>query len=178
MGSSNGNALRLRHRRWVYGGLDVPEGKALVRGPGEPAEEPRLPQQLLVMGDEVARAVGAPLMRLARDAEVGLLVVSQAGHPAEAWLEHGWIVSAVGRCLPDLVIFAFLAGQDPATIERLAMATGAPALWLSPEPAHATERVTPVHLATTPDTMAPTAFGYAAWAGKAWETMSEMSSHG
>lgn len=177
MGSSNGNALRLRHRRWVYGGLDVPDGKALVRPAGQPAG-PSLPRQMLVVGDEVARAVGAPLMRLARDAEVGLLVVSHAGQPAESWLEHGWIVSAVGRCLPDLVLFAFLAGQDPATIERLATATGAPALWLSPDPAHATDLVTPVHLPTTPDTMAPTAFGYAAWAGKAWETMSEMSSHG
>lgn len=176
MGSSNGNALRLRHRRWVYGGLDVPDGKALVRTTGVP-EDRAMPGQLLVVGDEVARAVGAPLMRLARDAQVALLVVAHVGAPAEAWLEHGWIVSAVGRCLPDLVLFAFMAGQDPATIDRLATATGAPALWLSPDPAHATDWVTPVHLPTTPDTMAPTAFGYAAWAGKAWKTMSEMS-HG
>lgn len=173
MATSNGNALRLRHRRWVYEGLDVPPGKALART--RPRPERPLPRQSLVIGDEVAQAVGPVLVRLARDAEVAILVQARRGEPARAWLEQGWIVSSLGRALPDLLVMAFLVGQDPDVIDQLATLAGCPALWLSPEPAEATEAVIPVHLPAAPDTMAPTAFAYAAWAGKAWHAMSEMS---
>jgi hypothetical protein len=174
VGSTNANnPLRLRHRRWVYEGLDIPEGMALVRRESPKKRPP--PPQLLVVGDEVAQAVGPPLTRLARDAGVAILVQGRPGLPAESWLEQGWIVSAVGRCLPDLLLLAFMSGQDPDTMDKLAVAAGCPALWLSPDPAEATKVVTPVHLPAAPDTMAPTALGYAAWAGRAWHVMSEMS---
>lgn len=173
MGSTAKNPLRLRHRRWVYEGLDIPEGKALVRGTPRPHRSP--PPQLLVVGDEVAQAVGPPLTRLSRDAGVAILVQGRPGKGARAWLEEGWIVSAVARCLPDLLVLAFMVGQEAEVMDQLAALAGCPALWMSPEPVEATEAVTPVHLAAAPDTMSPTAFGYAAWAGKAWHVMSEMS---
>lgn len=169
MGTINGNELRFRHRKWAFDGLRTPPGVALVR-PTRPRSA--LPQRILIVGDETAQAIGPPLVRLSRDAKVGILVVARPGAPAVAWIERGWIVSAVGRCRPDLLLLAFRADQPVADVDRIAVVAGVRAvLSLAADPDAMPEVGRPVPLPESPD-IAPTALGYAAWAGEVWHTLS------
>jgi len=182
MGANHqGNELRLRKRRWVYDGLGIPPGVAVASERALPRR--RLPGQVLLVGDEVAQSIGPPLMRLARDAQVALLVQARASATPRQWFDSGWLVDVLGRVQPDVLLLGFLAGAPIADVERLSLLASCPTLWISPltraELAeHGQLTAHPVHLPDSPDTMVPTAAGYAAWAGQVWQTMHVMEHHG
>lgn len=170
MGRGKVNLVRLRRRRWVYEGLASPPEVALVapktrRGTG-------LPRRILLVGGEVAQAIGPPLHRLSQDAGAQLVVEMRLGATARDWLDHGWYVSALDRYRPQLVLLGFTEDQDMLPIEEMGQITPVPALWLAAAiPARAPVGPQPVQLPRSPDTMAPTARGYAAWAAEVYQAM-------
>lgn len=56
-------AVKTDKRQWVYGGLGMPRGAAVVRGPA--ARRRQLGRVLVLIGGVTAQALGAPLARLA-----------------------------------------------------------------------------------------------------------------
>lgn len=169
-----GNDMRLRKRRWVYEGLGLPPG--VMAASARPFVRRRMPGQLLLVGDEVAQSIAPPLTRLCRDARVAILAQAKPASTPEQWCEQGWLIDALGRTVPDLLLLGFMATAGVEEVERLARMASCPTLWISPlTPAelapHGELVAHPVHLPDSPDTMVPTAAGYAAWAGEVWKTM-------
>jgi hypothetical protein len=170
MGSRKANSVRLRRRRWVYDGLARPPEVALV-APTDRAPT-HLPRRILLIGGEVAQAIGPPLHRLSQDAGVQLVLDIRLGVVAADWLEQGWYLAALDRYRPQLVLLGFTEDQDHAALERMGALTPVPALWLAAAlPEQPVRGPEPVQLPRSPDTMAPTAAGYAAWAAEVYQAM-------
>jgi hypothetical protein len=153
--------MRGEKRRWIYTGLGLPAGIALVRHARERSERP---SRLLLMGGEVARALAPPLGRLARDARVELVLELRPGVRPQEWLERGWMVTAIELFQPELT----LVGLEPhAPLEAELSKLATPVMWLSPE-----RHLPQMHPAGAPGTMRPdTASGYAAWAAAVWRSI-------
>ena len=153
--------MRREKRVWIYAGLGVPQGTALVRkGPvGPPAGGLRI----LLAGREEAQGLVAPLARLASDAGVSLRVDHRPGTTARDWADNPWLSQHLLTFRPTAVFFV-ADPSDVAAARKLAAIVaraGVPLLWLTPGPSTAKG-------ALSVPARDLTASGYAAWAGQAW----------
>jgi len=106
--------------------------KAGILKPGVPCFLARVPPEADAAIDETARAVGAPLLRLGRDVDLGpdrpapaLAGGHQRGNAAIAVALAREVARGQGRALPDEAIVAGLTGvRWPARLERVATSDG------------------------------------------------------
>ena len=100
--------MRAEKRFWIYSGLGVPEGVALVRRPRRSLARDRV---LLLGKQEVVQALTPLLARLAEDAAGDLIARHQEGS-TRSWVTEGWLSAALAECDPTLVFLA----MDPTDV--------------------------------------------------------------
>lgn len=94
--------MRSAKRLWIYAGLGVPEGVALVRRP----RRSRATRRVLLVGDPyVVGALTPPLARLAQDAGAMLHIDGKEGS-TRAWATEGWLPAALAAFNPTTVLLA------------------------------------------------------------------------
>jgi hypothetical protein len=152
--------MRREKRVWIYAGLGVPRGTALVRKPdGGRGFDGR---RVLLVGRDEAYGLSAPLARLAADSGVSFRVDFRRGTSAMDWAENQWLDHHLRNFRPTSVFFVAdlsdsVAAKKVAAKVRLA---GAPLLWLTPGFHGRRPWSVPARDLTVS--------GYAAWAGQAW----------
>lgn len=163
--------MRAAKRQWIYTGLAVPRGVALVRRtPARPEQARR--GTIVLVGDETAHALATPLSDLAKDAGTPFVARYAPRSTALDWSTDAVLESQLQRLRPSHVLYA-MDGQDARAVVLLAtkaQRVGARPQWLA----------TPGRpVAPFVDTMRPP-FGvvqpgrpmtvgiYAAWAGAIW----------
>lgn len=99
--------MRPNKRIWLFGGLTVPDGVALVRP--RPPEDSRTPRVLLCGGDQVA-PLATVLERLVTDCGGVFASELRADSTSDDWLRHGWLEK---RC-QDFAPTAVLLALEPA----------------------------------------------------------------
>ena len=147
-------------RLWIYGGLGVPEGVALVKRPLGARRRARV----LFAGNESGRPLVPVLKRLAADSGASLSVDLRANTSARQWLAEPWLAEQLARLRPTTVFFAL----DPRDVlarrsihERVRRAGGAD-FWLAAP--GILQRSTPRFISGR----ASDARSLAAWAASAW----------
>lgn len=169
-------------RDWVYAGLSHPSGFALARGPSRYLLKPG--SKILLVGDEHAAGLGQFLGKLAIDSRMNLRFEWERGQLFERWMNPSAVEKAL-RYKPDLLLVAMptkLAEPSEVAPRLLAMKrlTGnltvryvlpigessslSLALPVADIDAFHTDDVD-IHRSPTG---APSARGYAGWAGAVW----------
>lgn len=155
--------MRRAKRVWIYAGLGVPEGAALVRCRESLPRAVDGRRVLLVGGDETVGLV-PPMTRLVTDTGGSLRVEHRAGTETADWARGPWLPFHLEHYDPT-VVFLVASPTDQLSAKRirhLMKARGVPLFWM----------VRPgVALRSDPRVIPArdlTASGYAAWAGQAW----------
>jgi hypothetical protein len=166
--------MRAAKRQWIYTGLAVPRGVAVVRR--TPPRAQRGPHgSIVLVGDESAHALATPLNDLAGDAHTTFVARYAPQSTASNWASDAVLDSQLQNLRPAHVLYA-MDGQDARAVIALvakARLAGAKALWLSLPGRPAAPFV---------DTMRPplwvvrpglpmTVGTYAAWAGAIWRQL-------
>jgi hypothetical protein len=163
--------MRAAKRQWIYTGLAVAPGVAIVR---RSAPRPRrLPAgPLLLVGDETARALATPLGDLAT--KTILVARYVPGSTAVDWARDALLDAELRQLRPRHVLYA-MSGEDPLAVTALtskARRAGATPTWLARFEQHAPlgNTVLPPLAAARPG-QPLTAGTYAAWAGAIWRRL-------
>jgi hypothetical protein len=155
--------MRRKKRVWIYAGLGVPKGAALVR------RVAALPvradsRRALLMGQLEVQGLVAPMARLAADSGATLRVDTRAGTAAE-WSQSKRLEHHLSIFDPT-VVFLVADPRDEVSVFRIRRKMqehpAAALFWLIPPQVRAAPhpRFIPARNLT--------AAGYAAWAGQAW----------
>ena len=156
--------MRRAKREWIYVGLAVPEGAALVR-----RADPRpRPARVLLAGGPSAELLRTPLYELAQGALVRLDTAIRREATASAWLGGGWLAPALVRFTPECVLLSVAVddGYAAASLGALVSGFGAALVWM---PSSGLDVPSPSVRA--PDGGRLTATAYASWAGAAWSAL-------
>lgn len=157
--------MRGRKRAWIYAGLGVPEGRALVRPVAPHAYDPA---RVLLAGTDEGRGLVAPLSRLAAENHTALKVDCRIGATSGDWAVNDWLDQHLAVFRPTTVLFVGDRRFAGAITEKVNAGEGdARLLWLAPSGSRAVERVEVAVVVAR----SGTASGYAAWAGQAWAAM-------
>lgn len=175
---------RARTADWVYSGLSVPERVVVAR----PSEKVRLEPGSVVslVGDEHALGVAQFLGKIAVTRKVGLRFEWQRGQTFEHWFTPDKLERALAR-KPSLLLLLFDTKlKSPETLSDKAMELKrlcgmTPVRWILPFGSDASSPLrlalasvgfgtlrsddVPIHRSQTG---APSARGYAGWAGAIW----------
>ncbi len=177
--------MRARKLLWIYAGIPVDAGMALVR-PWHPPRRLAPGARLLLVGDQSVLGIAPPMARLARENDVAFLADGRAKSRFEEWATQPWLAEAVAKFQPTLVLASL--GTNEKEIHRShvielgkRLSASAPsAIWIAPphkRPAWATvigmlaaHRVATfpsaaLSLQRGPDGVTPTAMAFAGWAG-------------
>jgi hypothetical protein len=156
--------MRRAKREWIYVGLGVPEGAALVRPSGP---RPR-PARVLLAGGPSAELLRTPLAELAEGALVRLDTAIRRESTASAWLSGGWLAPALVRYAPECVLLSLSIddGVAAATLGALVSGFGSALVWM---PASGPEAPSPSVRAPSAGKLNATAT--ASWAGAAWSAI-------
>jgi hypothetical protein len=151
--------MRQDKRLWIYGGLGIPEGVALVKRPVAPR-----PMRVLFVGNESGRPLVPILRQLAEDSRAPFTVDLRRRSSVRQWLAEPWLFEHLAHLRPTTVFFAL----DPRDVlgrraihERVRRAGGAD-FWLAAP--GILSRSTPRFIAAP----ASDARSLAAWAARAW----------
>lgn len=164
--------MRGEKRRWLYSGITVPRGIALVRRPVRRVATAAT--RVLLIGGPVAQHIAPALGRIAREARVDFLLDARPAATTLDWHSRGWLANHLATFSPAVV----LIGLDPTLpgmrrVEASVRGIGATPLWLPSGPAALRNSLpaTTLHLPVGKDRMTPTAAGYAAWAEAVWRAI-------
>lgn len=165
--------MQAAKRLWIYAGLAVPEGVALVRR-GRPRPAALRPRLVLLVGDETARRLAAPLDDLAAGSATHIVVCARDGSSATEWAADGSFAAQLERIMPGAVLYA-LDGTDVRAVAALMARPrrlGAEGWWLPP-PGRTVigVRSVPPPLWALRAGRAASVGTYAAWAGSIWRAL-------
>lgn len=158
--------MRREKRVWIYAGLGVPPGAALVR------THESLPgladgRRVLVVGCEAAHGLVPPMARLAADSGFSLKVDHRRSTTRD-WAQRPWLDHHLASYQPTVVFVV----ADPADemsahlIRRKVSFHRKPIFWMTPPGAAKSPDPTASQVVIPARDL--TASGYAAWAGRAW----------
>jgi len=152
--------MRSEKRLWIYSGLSVPEGVALVR---PPVKRIRSVRNVLLIGGWHAQGLFPPMSRLALDSGVALHVDSRDSS-ARDWAKKDWLKSHLKSFRPKIVFLALDPSDDLArqAIKARVRSSGADLFWLVPYGIDYKRSFRYLH-APNDDVE-----GFAAWAADAW----------
>jgi hypothetical protein len=165
--------MRAAKRQWIYAGLAVPAGVALVRRSalGQSAAPPGF---VLLVGDERALAIAAPLEDLTSASPTQLAVRVRPGSSASDWAVDGSFTDDLRRMRPDVVLFA-LPVDDPRSVAALVARArrGGAAPWWLPPPGRTVlgAFALPAPLWVVSSSRPMSVGTYAAWAGAIWRSL-------
>ena len=154
--------MRAAKRLWIYSGLGVPEGIALVRRP----LRRRTTKRILLVGNPKMRGIVPPLSSLVTDHN-GVMSTDLRDATLRQWAENDWLDSHLRVFRPSSV----LIGLDPRdrlarwVLSRRIRRYGARDIWLVPPkvPWAATSRFLPAPVLNVK--------GFALWAAKAFDVI-------
>lgn len=152
--------MRADKRLWIYSGLGVPEGVALVRRP----PRRKLERRVLLVGGLRARQLAPLVARLAQGAGASLHVDSRPGASTRDWAATDWLPTHLAVYRPTHVLLVL----DPRDVlaRRVIRAkvrrAGGETFWLVPP--GVPHEASPRFIAAPGDD----ARSLAAWAAKAW----------
>ena len=175
-------------RDWAYAGLSHPVGIAVARKQKGDRLQPG--SKIVLVGDEHALGLGQFLGKLAVDRKVNLRFEWERSQPFENWMSADR-VEAVLKHRPTVVLMAFGSKlkspeeMQPKLDELVRLAKPVPVLWVLPF--EKSDAATSLGLALAASkipqfhsedidvhrsqTGAPSARGYAGWAGAVWGWM-------
>ena len=159
--------MRRAKREWIYVGLAVPHGAALVRPSRRTGDG--LPTRVLLAGGPNAELLRTPLSGLAEGALVELDILVRTEPTASEWAAGGWLPAALVASHPEAVLLALDVDDLYAAAGLAALVTGfgASLVWL-PE----SGPDVPYLSVRAPSGGKLTASEYASWAGAAWSALS------
>jgi hypothetical protein len=158
--------MRRAKQEWIYIGLAVPHGAALVRASS--FAQNAMPTRVLLAGGPSAELLRMPLSQLASGAMVELDILVREETTASAWAMGGWLPQALVSSNPEAVMLALEVDDVYAAASLVALAAGygAKVVWL-PESGE-----DPPYLSVrAPQGGKLTAAEYASWAGAAWSAL-------
>lgn len=164
-------------REWIYSGLAVPPGLALVRpvGPRAPVAEG---SSVLLCGSSVTTALAVPLGALARGDGVDLHVLAEDGTDAADWSKRPGFPGYLRRLKPAAVLYV-LSPEDRRAVKALTLAArsaGAEVRWLAPPGARLSgEGIVPAPIDIDDPAGQMSVGMYAAWAGAAWKSLAQSA---
>ena len=160
-------------RQWIYSGLGVPRGMALVR-PTAPRAALRELHTVVLCGGSRVPALAVPLGALASGDGVRLTTLYHPGTTAADWAREPGFPAYLRSLHPAAVLY-LLSPDDPrydAALTAAAQSAGAEVRWMPPPGATRTGRET----VPAPSSILKSGAGfsvgtYAAWAGAAWKSL-------
>jgi hypothetical protein len=152
-------------REWVYRGLAVPPGSALVRS--STAHGEKAPRSVVFAGGAWAEPLRVPLSDMADGSKSLLSVFLREESSVEEWITRGWLAEAAAS-LPGVDAVLLGLTVDPKTLRLvLPFPLRSRIVWLLSPGAMASEAVT----VDPPRGGMLTASEYASWAGSAWQAL-------
>lgn len=159
-------------RQWIYSGLGVPRGVALVRRPS--SRSPLTERSTVVLcGGTHASALAVPLGELVRGAGATLVVRVKPGSTPADWAAEPALPAELRALRPAAVLYALCPSdrRSRAALSAAARSTGAAVRWLAPpgDSGRGAETVVaPLYVVSLSGLSVGT---YAAWAGAAWRSL-------
>jgi len=165
--------MRAAKRQWIYAGLAVPQGVALV-GHARTRPQKRSARRILLVGDDHARGIATPLADLSVGSGTTLVVRSRKSSQAADWLTDELFWTGLSSIRPDAVLFSLDAadGASAAALARRAGRSVAVVRWLPP-PGRRVEGLpsVPAPLWLLRPEQRMSVGRYAAWAAAIWRSL-------
>lgn len=121
--------MRVAKRFWIYSGLGVPEGVALVKRPNRG----RADKRIVLIGGSVIQGLALPMSSLVTDSDSALHIDIRDASLRD-WAEHDWLKSHLQVFRPT-VVFVALDPRDSLArqcVRGRIRRAGAKDVWLVP----------------------------------------------
>jgi len=156
--------MRTEKRLWIYSGLSVPEGVALVRPAVKRLKSVR---EVLLVGDWHAQGLFPPMARLAADSRVDFHMDARVGSSLRDWAKKDWLKVHLKSFEPKIVFIAIDPSDELArqAVKSRVKRSRAEVFWLVPFGIGC--KRSNRYLSAPSDDIG----GFAAWAARAWSVV-------